>query len=323
MTVRKNIFFLLVLLLSTHQFLAQAYATAIVKIDTNRIRIGEQAQLTITLNYNKNKINRKIIWPAVGDTIRKEIDVVSKTNPKSTKAENSSTGELTQNITITSFDSGFWVIPPFKFFIEGDSNAFAETEALLLEVQMVPTDTAEASLKDIKPIFEEKWDWKAYLPYLYWTAAVVAILAMAIYIGYRYARNRKKKPEIKSSPKEPAHILALRELNTIRQIKIWKEGKYKEYYTSITDVLRVYLEGRFGIAAMELTSDEINQVLRSQVIDEERKRKMRQILELSDFVKFAKATPIEMENDITLQNAFDFVEGTARNNGENKHADQI
>jgi hypothetical protein len=298
---------------SANNSIAQVFVTASATLDTNRIRIGEQIKLELKINYDKNRINKKIVWPSVNDTIRKEIDVISKTNPKEIPSKEKSSATFVQTLQLTSFDSGFWVIPPFKFKVEGDSNAIAETEALLIEVQTVPTDTAEASIKDIKPIMEEKWDWRAYLPLLYWGIGILAILTLAVYIGYRYAKSRKKKPEIKVIPGEPPHVTALRELNAVKETKIWKEGKFKEYYTSITEILRRYLEGRFGVAAMELTTEEIIQVMRSLVIDEESKRKMKQLLELSDYVKFAKATPIEIENDLTLQNAYDFVNGTCRN----------
>ena len=235
---------------------AQVFVTASANLDTNRIRIGEQFKLNIKLSYDKSKIQKKIVWPSIKDTLRKEIDVISKSNPKEIIVKEKSSANFEQTLHLTSFDSGFWVIPPFKFTLEGDSNVVAETAALLIEVQTVPTDTAEASIKDIKPIMEEKWDWRAYLPMLYWIFAILSILAIAVYIGYRYAKTRKRKPIVKPIPGEPPHLTALRELNGIRETKIWKEGKFKEYYTSITEILRKYLDGRFGITAMELTTEE-------------------------------------------------------------------
>jgi hypothetical protein len=291
----------------------QPSAQALIKIDTNRIRIGEEARLEIIFSYNKNQINKQLQWPAIGDTIRKEIEVTGKTKPEPYNTKNSgSTSQYRQFITITSFDSGYWVIPPFKFYLAGDSVVLAETAPLLLEVQTVATDTAEASVKDIKPIFEEKWDWRAMLPYVWWGLGIAAVLAGIIILTVMLTRKKKIQPPKPVVPLEPPHITALRQLELIRQEKIWKEGKYKEYYTAITDTLRIYIEGRFNINAMELTTDEIVQVFRTQVIDTDSKKKMHQVLSLADFVKFAKATPIEAENELVLNNAFDFVNGTSR-----------
>ena len=101
-------------------------------------------------------------------------------------------------------------------------------------------------------------------------------------------------------------------LEKIKEEAIWKENKIKEYYSDITDTVRLYIEERFGINALELTSDEIIHVFKSQVVDSESKAKLYQILTLSDFVKFAKQIPIEAEHTLTLNNAFDFIKGTMR-----------
>ena len=124
----------------------------------------------------------------------------------------------------------------------------------------------------------------------------------------------KKKPEIIVPPKpsEPPHVTALQNLENIRNQKLWQEGKYKEYHTLISDTLRMYLEGRYGITAMELTSDEILKVMKSQVIDPVSKEKLKQILVLADYVKFAKVVPIDVENELSMNSAFDFINGTKR-----------
>jgi hypothetical protein len=288
---------------------AQPDVYAKVKLDTNKIRIGEQVKLQLIFGF-QNEAKRKIVWPETGDTIRKEIEVIVKEKPVQKKTGN--TTEITQELVITSFDSGFWVIPPFKFFLKDDTIPLTETEPLLLEVHTVPTDTSETSIRDIKPIFEEKWDWKAYLPYIYWGIGILAVLGIIITILILTTRKNKATFTAPKVPLEPPHITALRSLETIREQKAWKEGKYKEYYTAITDVLRIYIEGRFKVAAMELTTDEILHVMRTQVIDMESKRKLQQVLELADYVKFAKVIPIEPENEITLNHAFDFVNGTSR-----------
>ncbi len=308
----KYIFSLVIVLLYSCLAFAQPDVYAEVKMDTNRIRIGEQIQLEIIFGF-KNEAKQKVVWPEIGDTIRKEIEVISKEKPVQKKTGN--TTEIRQKLIVTSFDSGFWVIPPFKFYLQGDTVPLKETNALLLEVQTVPTDTAESSVRDIKPIFEEKFDWKAYLPYVYWGAGILAVLLIILFIILYTVRKKKPVPVVKG-PSEPPHITAIRTLKGIEEQKIWKEGKYKEYYTAITDVLRIYIEGRYRVHAMELTTDEILQVMRGQVIDLESKRKLQQILELADYVKFAKVTPIEVENEITLTNAFDFVNGTSREENE-------
>ncbi|HEY1040817.1 MAG TPA: hypothetical protein VGF30_15485 [Bacteroidia bacterium] len=308
----KYIIILLAVLFQKFSFAQEVQAYAL--IDTSKIRIGEQAKIDLFINFKGTAKDLKIQWPQLGDTIRKEIEVVNVSQIDTTIPDKNDphTIQQHQTIHITSFDSGYWAMPPFKFIVNGDTAHPVYTQALLLEVLTVPVDTAEASIKDIKPIFDEPTNWKEYLPYMYWGVAILAILAIVYYFIYKAGKKKKKEPEIIKKPKIPPHITALRDLETIRTMKLWQEGKTKEYYTAITDTIRVYIEGRYEVMAMELTTDEIMQVMRSQVIDNVSKDRLKQILSLADYVKFAKAQPIDVENELTLNNAFEFVKGTLR-----------
>ncbi|MGZ3884760.1 MAG: hypothetical protein ACXVPQ_09975 [Bacteroidia bacterium] len=283
-------------------------------LDSNKIRIGEQTKLDIYVQYNSGAHkNLRIDWPSFEDTITGKVEIVSKSAIDSTIPDKNDPAVIQQHqqFIITAFDSGSFIIPAFKFVINGDTVHPLLTETSLLEVNTVATDTTDATLKDIKPPFEEPFNWKWYLPYAYWSAGVIALVAILIYIIYRFTR---KKPEVfvPEKPKVPPHITALAELERIRVESVWKEGHTKEYYSAISDAVRMYIEGRFGVNALELTTDEIVKAFKSQVVDPISKEKLQQLLVLSDFVKFAKQIPIEQEHAFTLQNAIDFVNGTKR-----------
>ena len=291
----------------------QAFAT----LDTSKIRIGEQTKIDLYITYNSSQKKIKIQWPSIGDTLRKEVDVINISKIDTTIPDKNNPNEIQQHqtITITSIDSGYWAISPFAFIVNNDTAKPLETQPLLLEVYNIPVDTAEASIKDIKTPLEEPFDWHEYLPMIYGGIAALIILTIIIFL---IAKFFKKKPQIiiPPKPKEPPHITALQNLENIRNQKLWQEGKYKEYHTLISDVLRMYIEGRYGIAAMELTSDEIFKIMKSQIIDSVSKEKLRQILVLADYVKFAKVIPIDVENELSINAAFDFVNGTKREETE-------
>lgn len=283
-------------------------------IDSSTIRIGAQTKLDIYLNYDAStQKNIDVLWPVIEDTIKKGLEIVNVTQIDTTIPNKNKPNIVQQHIqlTVTSFDTGVYYIAPFKFVINKDTANPLYTEPLHLTVNTVATDTSLAKIKDIKPPYDEPFDWRWYLPYAYWG---LAILAVAIIITIIVIKLNKKKPQeiIIEKPKIPAHISALETLEKIKQEAIWKENKTKEYYSSIADTVRLYIEERFGINALELTSDEIIKIFKSQVIDSESKLKLTQILTLSDFVKFAKQIPIETEHTLTLNNAFDFVKGTMR-----------
>ena len=284
-------------------------------LDSNTIRIGEQTKLDIYLRYDVTaQKNLEIQWPVIGDTLKKEIEVINITKIDTTIPQKSNPNVIQQHLqlTITSFDSGYYAIPPFKFILNKDTAHPLVTEPLLLSVNTMPTDTALTKIKDIRPPYDEPFDWRWYLPYVYWGLAILAVIVILIVVVKKLRKRKPVEVIVDTTPKIPAHVTALDSLEKIKQEAIWKENRIKEYYSAITDTIRLYIEERFGIYALELTSDEILHIFKSQVVDPESKNKLRQILTLSDFVKFAKQIPIEAEHTLTLNNAFDFVNGTLR-----------
>jgi hypothetical protein len=119
---------------------------------------------------------------------------------------------------------------------------------------------------------------------------------------------------IPSKPKEPAHIIALRELDRIKNEKLWQKDKIKEFYSDVTETLRIYIEDRFDIPAMEQTTDEIltNFKYRKELINEKLFGNLSQILSLADLVKFAKYIPLPDDNNMTLVEAYFFVNATKK-----------
>ena len=306
-------FFVFLLALSFIKVSAQDITVHAV-MDTSKIRIGEQTKIELFINHKTDQKDLKIQWPQLDDTLRKEIEVVDVSKIDTTIPDKNDPTSIQQHqsITITSFDSGYWAIQPFKFIINGDSSKPYETEPLLLEVHTVQVDTSEASIKDIKAPFEEPLDWHEFLPYIYWGLGILAVIVALIIIVIVRLTRKKPKHIVPPPPSEPPHVTALRELERIKEQKLWQQGKMKEYYTSITDALRVYIEGRYKVHAMELTTDEIMTIMKSQVIDGMSKENLQQVLSLADYVKFAKAQPIDVENELVWNNAVAFVKGTMR-----------
>ena len=307
----KHILVFVVLMIGSSAF-SQIKVNAV--IDSSKIRIGEQTKLDLYVTYDANaQKNLKINWPSFEDTISGKVEIISKTAIDSTIPDKNNPGiiQYHQQFIVSAYDSGYFAIPPFKFIVNDDTANPVLTEALFLEVNTVPTDTTDATIKDIKAPFNEPFDWKWYLPTVYTIGGILLLLALAIYLIIRFT---KKKPVevVEQKPLVPPHILALEQLDKIKTEQIWKEGKTKEYYSAITDTVRLYIEGRFGVQALELTTDEIMRAFKSQVVDALSKEKLQQLLVLADLVKFAKQVPIEQEHNLALQNAFDFINGTKR-----------
>jgi len=302
-------------LLTTHPAIAQnIQATA--TIDNNNIKIGQQVALNLNVTYNAKSGKHLIInWPQLTDTIRKEIEIVGQSKVDTIIADSTNPYQLSlhKRLLITSFDSGSWAIPPFKFSTNYDSIT-ASTEALTLNVSNIAVDTT-LNIKDIKPILEVNYtlmDWiKDNIYTIIITLAAIIIILIIVYYIRKKLKNKPIEiiPEV---PKLPAHVIALEKLDKLKDEKLWQEGKIKLYHSSLTDIVREYIENRFKIQAMEQTTDEILHGFRNVAIDEESKGKLKQMLFLSDLVKFAKEHPLPNENELSLINAYDFINGTKK-----------
>lgn len=162
--------------------------------------------------------------------------------------------------------------------------------------------------------------WYYFLQFLkkYWWLLLLLLLIIGSVIYYfKYYKKGEVPTFLKIKVQEPAHVIALRKLNNIKNEKIWKSGQHKEFHVQITEAVREYIENRFGVNALEMTSSEILEGTTSHIEDDNFAR-LKQILLLADSVKFAKAVPLQNENDLSLKNAFEFVESTKEIEEEEK-----
>ena len=213
-------------------------------------------------------------------------------------------------LRITSFDSGSYVLPPMPLYL---LHASGELDTLwfagpTLEVTTIPIDTTTYQPFDIKgqmgyPITaKEAFSW----------TGLFLLLLLAAYTLYRYIRHRRENRPLfgKPKPKEPAYLTAFRQLEEIKAQKLWQSGKVKLFYTAVTDVLRIYMAERWGIQAMEQTSAELLDALKTEQLDKALLEELGVLLRSADLVKFAKYEPSVLENEQTIPVAVHFVQAT-------------
>ncbi len=272
--------------------------------DTNQIRIGEQFRLNLSATFSPGT---KIGFPMLPDTFN-HFEVVSKTGIDTATTAGSGRLTLMQQLMVTAFDTGFFVIPPFPFSVTGsDGNSDTLlTEAMLMTVRTVVVDTTK-DIRAIKNIVEVPFPWQEYLVYILLLWIVAAII---LFVYNKFFRKKKQLEVVSKVPDRPAHEIALEGLRKIEEAKLWQQGFTKKYYSQVTDVIRQYIERRFSTNAMEQTTDEILNYFSKATTREEENEKLGFMLRLADMVKFAKAQPLPSENETTLQYAFSFVENT-------------
>lgn len=267
------------------------------------IKLGDQTKLFLVATQ---PAKARVDFPKLGDTITSTVQVVS-TGKADTVIDQKNKGQITvtQSYVITSFDAGVHTMPAFSFIVNGST---LKTGELTIQVQNVKVDTTK-SIYDIKqPIAVSYtiWDWL----HDHWVWIVIGLLVVGAVVGLGYyLGNRKaKQPVVEvKKPTIPAHTVAIEKLKALQTKKLWQAGETKLYYSELTDILREYLERRYGIKTYEKTTEEIITSLKSTQLNADNLGKLQRILVTADLVKFAKEQPAPHENDEVLEKSLDFV----------------
>ncbi len=220
---------------------------------------------------------------------------------------------LQQDLQFFAFDSAAMVIDPFKFVVNGKDTLATPMLALKCDhpFEEVPNDPQV--MQDLKPVMSPDfviWD---YIWWMVWVLLAVAVLVVG-YFGYQYYLHHRKNAPVISAPKEkplPPYVVALKALQDLDDRKLWQDGQFKVFYTELSDILRKYIEGRYKVSAMESTTDEImSELVELTVTQRSSYNNLREVLQLADFVKFAKYQPLPDENKMAYMNSRLFVEQT-------------
>ena len=213
------------------------------------------------------------------------------------------------NIKIQAFRPGMTTISPFNYVYGSDT---AKSDVLTLKIIPVElTDTI--NINPMKSVVYVPSKWYDWIPnWLIWVligVVLAVLLAAGGYLWYLYRKTGKIPLIHKPKPVDP-YELAMSELSRLRERKLAETGHEKEYYTALVDILRIYLQGRFQIYAMEMSSTQILEALRNNKETKDNQDRIKQILELADYVKFAKERPLPDDNIKSFNNVLYFVEDT-------------
>ncbi|MEO8591633.1 MAG: hypothetical protein ABI432_19785 [Flavobacteriales bacterium] len=279
-------------------------------LDTTALRIGEQVTLTLSVQYRGGGATPSIAWPVIGDTLNQHIEVVKDSGVDTLLVREVENGFIQRRaLHLTSFDTGYWAIPAFRFHMNG---AQLESKPMLLHVQGVQLDSTLAA-RDIKGIHELPFSFTYWLrEHATWVVGGAAVVALAALILWLVLRKRKEGPAAEAPPiYVPVHQRTIDALNALEKQRLWQNGEHKAYHSRITDLLRAYIEERYRVPAMESTTDELLQELRVSALSLDQRGQLGNMLRLADMVKFAKALPSPIENEQMMTGALRFVQETA------------
>jgi len=305
--VRTRIYILLLLSVNFPAAFSQDVTVKAV-FDTSRIYIGDQINYTVTVDQ-PSELSLDIATHK--DTLLKNIDILA--GPVTdTLSLDANRLRITKRYLITSFDSGFYEVPPTYAELTSESGLkrFYSDYSLLevMRVRIAPSDTT-ANIYDIVGPYKAPLTAGEVLPWL----LIVLLAAALVWVIIRLMRRfRKIKPGHEPVIiKDPAHVIAFRSLEKLKEEKLWQKGEVKKYYSRLTEILRQYLEDRYSVYSLEMTTSEtLEELLRTGFRKDDNFRRLKNILNGSDLVKFAKYKPDPSENELHFENAWQFVEIT-------------
>jgi hypothetical protein len=276
--------------------------------DSTRIYVGDQINFKITIDQ---PAGIKVTLPFLKDTLIKNIDILSGPVTDSALVYDGRI-KITEKYLITSFDSGFYQVPPVYAEIKNNAGLkrfYSDYSQLqVMRVKIAPADTSMKIFDIIQP-YRAPLTIGEIIPWL----LIFVLLGALTWAAIKYIpRLKKKKAGVEPviNP-DPAHIIAFRELEKLRDEKLWQKGEVKTYYTRLTEILRQYLENRFSVFSLELTTSEtLEALVRTGFKKNEAYSQLKTVLTGADLVKFAKYYPEPVENEFHYKSSWDFVQIT-------------
>jgi hypothetical protein len=278
---------------------AKSTITANAKISVNhtRILIGEQTELTLECEVVGGRMTR---WPQLPDSLG-HFEVLSRSEVDSSRTGISMT--YSQTLTLTSFDSGRWVIPSVSFIV---GNKTVKSDSLAVDVTSIVLKGNDYNdIKEIIEVPEPGFDWGKWLPYI---ISTLLLLALATY----WLMNRKKMPlEEKPVSRSTAYDEAMAELKKLRSEQLPGKGEIKQYYTRLYDIYRLYLGLYTGTKLMQSTTDDLLVKMKDKLPSAGFSR-IAEVLRISDAVKFAKYPSSVTESENSWETIYGSVEDINR-----------
>jgi hypothetical protein len=240
-----------------------------------------------------------------------------------------------RELVLTTFDSGELEIPSIKVTatpIEGalpPTSAPATSPASTSPAVTAPADIAgetldspaipvtvksvvgadadPAAFRDIRGVVEvpvdRSWNWTRIS-----IIAAIAVVVLAIIITIIVALLRRP---VKLPPPAPPHVIALRRLQELAASGLIERKQFHPFHVQLADIVRTYIEQRFGIMAPEQTTEEfLREIARDERLPAQHQPTLSAFLRFADMVKFALLEPQADDSRNALSQARVFVEAT-------------
>ena len=288
------------------------------QISADTVMIGDRVSLTIDVEKD---LMQEIAFPELtfspSDGLQSEepsIEVL-RSHAVDTISRNGRRVLLRKRYDMIVYDEGIYHLgKPSALYIDKNvqDTLVGEMENTLVVNTFQIDTTKTPTVRDLKPQKTLEFRFGEIQGYVLYSLLGLLCLALIAFLIYRQIKDRNSRiyTLFRPTPTAPPHIVAIAALEKLHNEKLWQNNKHKLYYSGLSDILRTYLDGRFGLSAMEMTTDEIVEALRRLDIDQKQKSSLTAVLRDADLVKFAKAMPEADANELAYNRAYYFVEDT-------------
>ncbi|MBQ3186380.1 MAG: hypothetical protein IJB62_02335 [Alistipes sp.] len=307
----KRVLFIPLLLLVSLVAVAQSDTPTVkARIEPDSIFIGDQFDFIIEVEKDLVQTTLFPEFTPQGESLIELVEVM----PIDTLERDGRRLKIAQRYRLAAFQEGLINMgkPGVLYADKNIVDTLYTTDSLVLKVATFQIDSTSQSIYDLKPQLTLPFKLAEIRGYLMWGLLLAALIALALYGLHRYleARGRHLKDLFKPAPPEPPHVVAIKALEALHHQKLWQNNKHKLYYSTLTDILRTYIAGRWGVGAMEMTSDEIIAAMREVELPEKARMDLTSVVMDADLVKFAKFTPEAEQNESDYTKVYYFVEET-------------
>ena len=288
-----------------------------VTVDKSRAQAGEAIALTLSLEGPANfTLTLPVLADRLGDLF------LSDAAEQTSESPDGQTRTITRTAMMRAYLDGQVELPVLKARYverrEGVEDAMEqelETEPIVLEIAtQLAADADPAKPSDIKsPV---SIDLPGRLVWIWWVVGgVVGVVGLAALLLW-WVRRKTEAVRAVAERIVPAHEWAFERLRLLKESDLPSAGKVQAYYYALSDIVRGYIERRFGLQAPERTTDEFLEMVRDDAhFSTEHKAYLGDFLAASDLVKFARHEPQVEELNVAYAAAWDFVERTAERTG--------
>lgn len=261
----------------------QAQSRVSTEVDSTRVTVGDRITMTVTVEHASSA---RATWPDSLDLAPFEV-LGARELPPEVSGDVARSGLA---LTLSAFELGDLEIPAFDVVVTSadGTEEVVPTDRFGIEVVSVGADDS-GDIRDIRgpmgiPIGALWLALWVLLPLL--VVAVLWIVARRL----RAKKDETARPALGPLPR-PAHEVALEALTALDASPLLERGMVKEYHIEASDILRTYVEQRFGVDALEMTTVEVLAGLEAAGVDARFRDGLRAFLEQCDLVKFAKVRP--------------------------------